>query len=262
MNMHRMKSLVTSAALVAFTLGGASTVAADQLDQAFKLGQARTAAAQKSQQKVDKIADETRDRVADYKQVLKQIEGLKVYIRRLDQQIADQTRRLEDIEEAIVQATVVQRQVPAVIEQMINALEEFVSMDYPFHIDSRQRNIDQVRDNLGRSDLTVAEKFRQVMELYKIENDYGRKISTYNDKLEIEPGVEREVTVLQIGRVALMYQTTDAEVSGAWDKEANAWTQLDSGQYKNAIRKAIRIAEGQAAKDILTVPVPAPEAVN
>ena len=66
MKMHRIKSLVMGVTLSAVALSGASFTAADNLDQAFKLGQARTAAAQKSPQKVDKLADETRDRVQDY----------------------------------------------------------------------------------------------------------------------------------------------------------------------------------------------------
>ena len=237
-------------------------VCADVLDQTFKEGQAKTMAAQQSQQRIDKIAGKTRDREREYRQVLKQSEGLKVYLQRLDRQIADQDLRLQNIEESIDQVTVVQRQMPSVIERMIDSLAEFIALDFPFYIEERHQRIAFLRGNLSRSNLSVAEKFRQVMEAYKIENEYGRKISTYKDSVEIEPGIRREVTLLHVGRIALMYQTTDARVSGAWDPEQHAWVQLDSGQYKKAIRQAIRIADNQAAKDILTVPIVAPEVIN
>jgi hypothetical protein len=262
MKTHRLKTLAIAVAVTMLSTGAMAVAQADTLDSVFQVGQAKTQDAQKSQQKIDKLADDTRDRLQDYKQVLKQSEGLKVYISRLDKQIADQNRRIQDIEDSIVQVTVVQRQMPAVIERMIESLDAFVALDYPFYIEERQQRVEFLRANLSRSDLTVAEKFRQVMEAYKIENEYGRKVSTYKGTVEVEPGSEREVTVLQIGRIALMYQTTDAKISGAWDPEAKTWVQLDSGQYKNAIRQAIRIADNQAAKDILTVPVAAPEAVN
>jgi hypothetical protein len=262
LNTDQLKALAKAVVMTVLTVSGASGVQADKLDSVFQVGQAKTRDAQKSQQKIDKLADETRDRLQDYKQVLKQSEGLKVYISRLDKQIADQDRRIQEIEDSIVQVTVVQRQMPALIERMIESLGAFVALDYPFYLEEREQRLEFLRANLSRSDLTVAEKFRQVMEAYKIENEYGRKISTYKGTVEIESGSEREVTLLQIGRIALMYQTTDTKISGAWDPEAKAWVQLDSGQYKNAIRQAIRIADNQATKDILTVPVAAPEAVN
>ena len=262
MKKHRLKTLATAVAMTMLSTGGIAVAQADTLDKVFQVGQAKTQDAQKSQQKIDKLADDTRDRLQDYKQVIKQSEGLKVYISRLDKQIEDQDRRIQDIEDSIVQVTVVQRQMPAVIERMIESLDTFVALDYPFYIEERQQRLEFLRNNLSRSDLTVAEKFRQVMEAYKIENEYGRKVSTYKGTVEVEPGSEREVTMLQIGRIALMYQTSDAKISGAWDPETKSWVQLDSGQYKNAIRQAIRIADNQAAKDILTVPVAAPEAVN
>lgn len=238
------------------------SAAADKLDQTFQQGDARAAEAQGSQKKIDKLADETGDRLQEYKQVLKQNDGLNVYIRRLDKQIEDQERRLQDIEASIDQVTVVQRQMPSVIERMIDSLDEFIALDYPFYPEERQQRVQFLRSNSSRSDLTVAEKFRQVMEAYQIENEYGRKVSTYTDSIELESGTTRDVTLLQIGRVALMYQTTDAQVSGAWDQGSRAWVRLDDGEYRNAIRQAIRIADNQAAKDILTVPVSAPEQVK
>lgn len=240
-------------------LGGASAAGADQLDQVLAQAQARTSDSQQSQQRIDQLAEQTRAREQEYKQILKQSEGLKVYLGRLDAQIGDQGRRLQDIEESITQVAVVQRQLPSLIERMIDSLEEFIALDFPFYLDERRQRVEFLRGNLSDSQLSVAEKFRQVIEAYQIENEYGRKISTYKGSVEVEPGVARDVNMLHIGRVALMYQTTDAKSSGAWDPAQRQWVPLDGGQYGKAIRQAIRIAENQAAKDILTVPVAAPE---
>jgi hypothetical protein len=118
-----------------------------------------------------------------------------------------------------------------------------------------------LRNNQERADISVAEKFRQVLEAYKIESEYGRKIDTYKDTLTVG-GQEREVNVLRVGRIALMYQTTDTELSGAWDQRAQAWTELDSGEYRSAILKGIRIAKKQASIDVLKLPILAPEAAQ
>ena len=163
-------------------------------------------------------------------QSLVQIDGLKVYNARLERQIDNQERRIARSTSPSIDVTVIQRQMTPLVIRMIDGLEQFVELDVPFHIDERRQRIAFLRNNLDRSDVTVAEKFRQVLEAYKIENEYGRKIDAYKGSVEID-GVERDVNFFRVGRIALLYQTTDTEVSGAWDKASRSWVQLDSGEY-------------------------------
>ncbi|HAG73053.1 MAG TPA: hypothetical protein DCL66_12695, partial [Gammaproteobacteria bacterium] len=60
----------------------------------------------------------------------------------------------------------------------------------------------------------------------------------------------------------LMYQTTDHQVTGAWDNVARQWVELPAGDYRSAIQKAIRIAQNLDAPDIINLPVIAPEAAR
>ncbi|ROR98843.1 uncharacterized protein DUF3450 [Sinobacterium caligoides] len=260
MKMHRVKTIALATSVAAGALV-AQAAGADNLDKVFQVGQAKTVAAQKSQVKIDKLSDQTRDRLQEYKDVLKQVEGLKVYIARLDRQIDNQNQRITSIEGSIEQVTEVKRQILPLVDRMIGALDEFIALDVPFLQEERQQRIAFLRKNLDLSSQTDAEKFRQVLEAYKIENEYGRKIESYNDTITVGDK-ERDVEVLRIGRIGLLYQTTDGEVSGAWDQQARQWVQLDNGQYKNAIRQGLRIAKKQASIDIMTVPVAAPEAVK
>ena len=85
-------------------------------------------------------------------------------------------------------------------------------------------------------------------------------MDTYRGSIDLG-GTEREVDFLRVGRIALIYQTTDGAISGAWDKSARAWVDLPSGDYDAAIRKGIRIAKKQATIELLNMPVPAPEAI-
>ena len=144
---------------------------------------------------------------------------------------------------------------------MIDGLEQFVQLDVPFQMKERTERIAFLRSNLDRSDISVAEKFRQVLEAYKIESEFGRKISAYKGSLNID-GVDRDVNFFQVGRIALLYQTTDTEISGAWDKAAGDFVQLDKGEYRNAILKGLRIARKEASIEILKLPISAPEAAK
>jgi len=248
-----MASLVVSSAFC--------TVAtqANTLEAILKVGEEKTAAAKQSQAKIDRLAEEARDLLSDYKTVMKQVDGLKVYNARLQRQITNQERRIADIDESISEVTVIQRQMMPLVIRMIDGLEQFIQLDVPFYFDERMKRVEFLRDNVDRSDLSVAEKFRQVLEAYKIELDYGRGVETYSDTIEVN-GVVREVDVLKVGRVSLVYQTTDREESGVWNASTQSWDPLPSGDYATAIRKGIRIAKKELTMDLLNMPVAAPEA--
>ena len=110
---------------------------------------------------------------------------------------------------------------------------------------------------MDRSDVTSAEAFRQVL-LYSIELQYGRGIEAYTDTIELA-GADREVDILRIGRVALVYQSTDGP-RPALEQESQSWEELSAGDYAAAVRKGVRIAKKQATIELLNMPVSAPEA--
>jgi len=260
MTMHRLKNLLIAALVAAGTLSGAvAAVQADTLDAVLKVGEDKNKAARQSQAKIDRLADETRDLLTDYKTVTKQIDGLKVYNDRLQRQIDNQQLRIGEIDESIDQVTVISRQMTPLAIRMIDSLETFVELDVPFHLEERNERIAFLRANLDRSDVSIAEKFRQVLEAYKIENEYGRKIDAYKGSIEID-GVERDVNFLRVGRISFLYQTTDTENSGAWDQKNRTWVPVSRGEYRNAIMKGLRIARKEASIDLMNLPVAAPEA--
>ena len=261
MKTYRLKSL--SIVLIAFVgsfAGPLSMAQNETLDTILAVGSNKNKSARASQAKIDKLSEQTRDLYTQYKTVMKQVDGLKVYNARLQRQIDNQIRRIAQIEASIDQVTVIQRQMTPLVIRMVDSLEKFVSLDVPFHIEEREKRIGFLRNNLDRSDVSVAEKFRQALEAYKIENEYGRKIDTYEGSVEIG-GAERDVSFLRIGRIALLYQSIDGETAGAWDQDAREWVELDGRAYQNAIRQGIRIADKTAVIDLMNLPVSAPEAL-
>ena len=253
---HRLKHVLLAAA--AALLGAALVVQADTLDDILEVSASKTDAAKRSQARVDRLADETRNLLDDYKTVTKQIDGLRVYNARLQRQIDNQLRRIAEIDSSIDQVTVIQRQMTPLVIRMIDGLEQFVAMDVPFNLDERRARIAFLRTNVDRSDLTVAEKFRQVLEAYNIELQYGRGFETYHDTIDTGTG-PRDVDFLRIGRLALVYQTTDGGEAGVWNNQSRSWQPLPTGDYAAAIRQGVRIAKKQATIELLNMPIAAPE---
>ena len=260
MTSNRLKPVLLAAAASLSALLGLTAVAqTGTLDDILEVSAEKTAAARKSQIRIDRLADETRDLLDDYKTVMKQVDGLKVYNTRLERQIDNQLRRIADIETSIDEVQIIQRQMMPLVIRMIDGLEQFVEMDVPFNIDERRQRTEFLQENVDRSDLSVAEKFRQVLEAYNIELQYGRGFESYSGAID-QNGSPRDVDFLRIGRIVLVYQTLDGAEAGVWNNETRGWDPLPVADYGNAIRKGVRIAKKQATIDLLNMPVAAPEA--
>ncbi len=261
MKKQRFKAVALTTMLSAGALIGSVAHADQKLDAILQAEKVKTLAAQESQQNIDKIVDQTSGLLQQFKTVSKQVEGLQVYNGQLEKQTANQLAVITKLSSSIEQVTVIERQIQPLVLRMLDGLEQFVALDMPFHTDERQNRLAMLRKNQERADISISEKFRQVLEAYKIEAEYGRKIDTYKDTLTIN-GQEREVDILRVGRIALVYQTTDMELSGVWDKRKGDWAELDSGAYTSDILKGIRIAKKQASIDVMTLPILAPEAAQ
>jgi hypothetical protein len=232
-------------------------VSASTVDSVIKAGIDKTTRAQDSQQFIDKLANETSDILWKYRTVNKHIEGLRVYNTQLEKQIANQQIALNQITASIENAAITERLIVPLTIRMLGALEQFVNLDLPFNREVRLNSIAQVRTNLETPEFSIAEKFRQVLELYRIESEYGNTIDQYSGLLVLD-GRERQVTFLRVGRIALIYQTTDQNQSGVWSSEDSKWRPLSSHTYRSAIAKGIRIAKKQAAIEMLMLPVSSP----
>ncbi len=257
---HRVRTVVLSAVVAAgaLSLGTAAmgqTTLSDVLDEGISANQI----AQESQARVDAIVDETDKIITEYKNVLKTVDGLKVYNAQMDRSIERQMQAMEELTENIKNVTDIKRQVEPLLTRMVDGLEQFIRNDIPFQLEERLAGLERVKDLMTDPDVDSSERFRSVFELYQIESDYGRVFQGYKQNMVVEDN-ERTVDMLMVGRVALLYQTTDGEISGAYNKETKEFEIVDAGTYRNQINSAIRIANAQEAADkLLILPIIAPE---
>jgi hypothetical protein len=246
----RTRNILAAAILSAGVVLGAT--AAD-VNTAIDKGVSRVNSAQASQQKIDSIDNSIRAAEREYRGVVKEVDGLKVYVEQLDKQLAAQDNELAGIEDSIEKVTLVERQITPLMLRMIDSIDQFVKVDVPFLVDERSKRVEGLKALMGRSDVTVAEKYRKVMEAYQAEIDYGRTIESYRGTLD-----GREVDFLRVGRISLMYQSLDGNVLGVWNSAAKQWEMLEPSM-KSKLMAGIRIAREQAAPDLIKVPVAAPQ---
>ena len=256
MSSRRMTKLLTAAAVIAVS----GSVFAQSVDQVLQADLRRLSLAQASQERINTVVEGTRSLADQYRSVNKEIDGLKVYNRLMTAQTNGQQATLDDISLSMDQVDVINRQIFPLMERMIDGIEQSIALDIPFLMGERGDRVDKLKDIMQRSDVSVAEKFRKVMEAYQIENDYGSSSETYRQSLEIE-GTVRDYNMLRIGRIGLYFQSDDSRITGAWDADAGSYVILGN-EHRNEIKKGIRMAKDLIAPELLLIPVSAATAAG
>lgn len=245
---------VTVCAAVALYL--TSPALADPLGTGIDVLVETTKAAAASQKRIDKVSDQTRDLLNDYRAVQQQIDALAVYNAQVDKLLASQQQELDLLATQIENATMIGRQITPLMLRMLEALSTFVKLDVPFLLTERTERIAALRAMMDRADVSDSEKYRRLLEAFQVENEYGRTIETYKGIINLE-GAETTVDFLRVGRVVLAYLTLDGRQAGVWDHDKRSWEVLPS-EYRSALTKGLRIARKQTAPDLIRLPVRAP----
>lgn len=233
---------------------GPPALAQEQVQQIEQEGIERIGEGQQAQQKVTKLNDDTRVLVDEYYAHLKLVEGLKQYNTMLQKQLDNQDEEIGILQKSIGDVALVERQILPLMLRMIEGLEQFVLLDTPFLLQERMQRIEKLKGLLGRSDVTVAEKTRRVLEAYQVENDYGRTIESYKDKVAIGEG-SFDADFLRIGRVGLMYRIVGNGDVGYWDSASGSWLPLDNVPYKRYINQGLKVANQEIAPELISIPV-------
>lgn len=248
---------LTAAIFAGAVLAISGSVFAQSVDQVLQADEQRMTLAKQSQERINGIVEGTRSLEDQYRAINKEIDGLKVYNRLMRAQVDGQSATLEDIGLSMDQVDVINRQIFPLMERMIDGLEQSVNLDVPFLMEERTKRIGELKAILSRSDVSVAEKFRKVMEAYQIENEYGSTSEFYTETLTVD-GAERSMNILRIGRIGLYAQSDDSKTTRQWDNDVREWVDADSS--RNEVRKGLRIARQLIAPELIVVPVAAPEA--
>lgn len=210
------------------------------------------------QNKIDSLDDETRGMVEEYRAKLAELDELTRYNDQLDKLLADQSAELSRREAQLEELETLKQKLFPFLLKMLAALEKVVEVDTPFLPQERLERVRSLRELMNRADVALPEKYRRLMEAFRIEAQYGHNIETYEGPLA-DHGKTRTVRFLRFGRVGLYYLTLDGLEAGVWEEATRRWRLLDR-DYLRSLDHAMGIAAKQAPPNLVTLPVPAPEA--
>lgn len=235
-----------------------STTLANQLDRVLDLQIKTQQSSAKIQKRIDALDDETRSMVEEYRAKLVELDELERYNVQLQQLLADQDQELALRQSQLVELETLKRKLFPFMLEMLTALEKIVAVDTPFLTDERRERIKSLRELMNRADVAMPEKYRRLMEAFRIEAQYGHNIETYEGPLRDNNG-QRTVRFLRFGRIGLYYLTLDGHEAGVWDEDKRSW-ELLADDFHRPLDHAMRIAAKQAPPNLVKLPVPAPEA--
>jgi biopolymer transport protein ExbB len=208
-----------------------------------------------AQQRIDQLDDQTRTLLERYRAALWQTQQLNVYAQQIEPLLSTQEADRNALQSQLQQLDNGSRDVMPLMLRMLDSLDKFVALDLPFLLQERRERIANLRRVLADADTPQAEKFRRLLEAYRIEAGYGRGLGAERMQVNVD-GARKTVDVLRLGRVALYYLTLDGISAGYWDASSKQWHVLD-GRYRGAIREGLKIAGETAAPEVLTLPLPA-----
>ena len=251
------RNLIASAVVGALALGSSAVVSADALNDLHKEEAKIHTAAAKSQEKINNLYEQSQELFVEYRGVVDETENLKVYHDYVSTLVADQQRGIDSLQTQIDGIGGVERGIVPLMFRMIDSLEKFIELDVPIKIDERRQRVERLRDIMANSDVTVSERFRQVIESYQIENEYGQAMAPYTGTLDYQ-GTEITVDFVNLGRTALLALSLDQKSAWVWDNDARAWEQLGA-EYINPIVIAVRMANKRLPANLLKLPIKAAE---
>jgi len=201
----------------------------------------------------------TEDAASRYARAIADTESLQRYNMLLEEQVRSQEAEVASIGRQMVEIETTSRQVQPLMQEMVNTLDQFIKLDVPFLLEERTARVAELKRIMDRADVSIAEKYRMILEAYQSELEYGRTIEAYSGRLGTGPDA-RTVEFARLGRVSLMYRTLDGSETGYWDAQKKDWVQ--DASLRGAVEEALRRAKDDGPPELLTVPVPAPQEVR
>jgi len=228
-----------------------------------------------------------------YAAILREIADMETSIAHREVYLETQRAEIASLEQQIseVQGTI--DSIGPMISKMVSSISSEIDSDIPFNAEERFNRLGKLQEVVADPEAAVSDKWRRALEIYKAEVFYGNTMQAYSGNHPTAPGtrlqacrdnrkssacaidnVSREVskrlengatidevadglrdgTYLRYGRLSFVYlQADDSEVL-RYDPETGEWAGVVGGRALG-IRRAVKIAVGEAAPGVVEVPV-------
>lgn len=216
------------------------------VDKAVDTRQATQAAREKWDAEHQKLAEEY-DRVkAENEQLVFANKNLTQKFKDLEESNRNLTREKEEAQR-------IRTELAPFLKELLGRLKALVTADAPFLSRERHDRLARLEVILDDPDITIAEKYRKMMEALFVEAEYGNTVEVYREKI-VANGAEVLADIFRMGRVALFFLALDRESAGIFDVATNQWRTLDKAHVP-AIEAVVEMAAKHRPMEVVTLPL-------
>ncbi|WP_392340083.1 DUF3450 domain-containing protein [Moritella marina] len=227
--------------------------ATSELDNIINSKQQSQTQAQRTQNNITELDEKTNETVAEYRGLLRENAVLTAYTNQLEKQVTQQQKLLANLESNMASVRETRMELTPLMQQMVQVLTLFVEQDIPFLWQERQLRLAELNRLLDNPNITIADKYRRILEAYQIETEYGDTIETWQAQLPLSDA-DRTVQLIRVGRVALYYLTPDQHTAGYWDNSTRTWLTLPD-TWLAKVKQAYAVADNKTVPTLLALPL-------
>lgn len=222
---------------------------ANTIDKSISILEDTNSKLRSYQKSIDKNESIKEELLNEYKYTTSAIKSTTIYNNQLSKIIDSQEEEIKSLNQQIIDIEQTQKNIFPLMIDMIKSLKILVQEDTPFLLEERTSRVKRLESILDKADIQTHEKYRLILEAFKVEYDYAKTIESYQEKLN-----DKTYNFLRLGRVALYYQSLDLKEYGYYNKSTKSWEKIEDTKSKSNIRKAIKIAKKQQNVDFLNLP--------
>ena len=147
----------------------------------------------------------------------------------------------------------IQRELLPFLTSVYDRLELLIKNDPPFLKEERTARLAALEKLMTDSQVSIAEKYRKVMEAVFIEAEYGTTIEVYQDRIVIN---QEDIlgNIFRLGRVSLFFLTLDQVSCAVFNPAEKIWQPLPE-EALPFIRSAVEIGSKRRPVELLPLPI-------
>ena len=128
---------------------------------------------------------------AAYHDVLQRIADQKITIAQREVFVAGQKAKMVDLRAQIKNVPATTKSINPMIEKMVAGIEREINADFPFKRDERLARLNRLKEFVEKDGVSVGEKYRRALNVYKIEVNYGQGLETYPGNHPVTPTIRQ-----------------------------------------------------------------------
>jgi len=230
------------------------TIHAADIDNATSIQNKTNQASIQSQKSIDKRVQQSNVLTSDIEQLNEELNNLTIYKKHLMGLLRSQQNEIQSVNKQITEIKETRQGIVPLMYNMLDKLQVIIETDKPIKKQQRIARLNKIKALMTKADVSDAEKYRQILEAYQIEFQYGNKMATYRSKITLTDNQSIEADIFYLGRATLIARRIDKSHYWTWNQRQHQWNDGDRS-YLEKINKAYSLANKQIAPTLLTLPL-------